>query len=105
MPCGNLIAPACAARVQLAGNMPSHDVAIQQHRMAKRKRGNCRIFRTAHWPLTRHGVGMFALSQGKPSVAKWPFALAKALRHLTMHPPDIDDKYDFIQVLSRNEYK
>jgi hypothetical protein len=96
---------ACAALQQLAGNMPSHDVAMQQHRMAERKRGNCRIFRTAHWPLARHGVGMFALSQGKPSVAKWPFALAQASRHPTMHPPDIDDKYDFIHVLSRNAYK
>jgi len=48
---------------------------------------------------------MFALAQGKISVAKPFFALAQACRHPTMHPPDIDDKYDFIHVLSRNSYK
>ncbi|WP_133250792.1 hypothetical protein [Janthinobacterium sp. 78] len=90
---------------QLAGKMPSHDVATQQHRMAERKKGNCRIFRTAHCALARHGSGMFALAQGKISMAKPSFALAPACRPPTMHPPDIDNKYDFIHVLSRNAYK
>jgi hypothetical protein len=69
MPCGNVIVRACTALRELGGNMPSRDVAIQQHRMAERKKGNCRIFSTAHWPLARHGVGTFALSQGRHSVA------------------------------------
>jgi hypothetical protein len=85
--------------------MPRRDVALQQHHGADQKRENCRIFRTVHRPLARHGARLFALPQRKPRLAKPPFALVQAWRHPTMHPPDIDDKYDFIRVFSRNGYE
>jgi hypothetical protein len=70
-----------------------------------KKRRNCRIFRTAHRPLACHGAGMLTLSQGKPSVAQPSFGFAQACRHPTMRPSDIDDKYDFIHLFSRNRYE
>ena len=72
----------------------------------QKKKGGTVVFSALHTAaLACHGTGMFALAQGKISMAKPSFALAQACRHPTMHPPDIDDKYDFIHVLSRKTYK
>jgi hypothetical protein len=54
---------------------------------------------------TAKAIPLFALPQETPSPCQATFALAQAWRHSTMHPPDIDDKYDFIRVFSRNGYE
>jgi hypothetical protein len=90
---------------QLAGKMPSPDVATQQHRMAEEKRGIV-VFSALHTERW-HAMASACLRRSRERF-RWPshpLRWHKPAGTPTMHPPDIDDKYDFIHVLSRNAYK
>ncbi|WP_193317138.1 hypothetical protein [Janthinobacterium sp. FT14W] len=67
--------------------------------------GSCCISTASRRAARLNQPLFFALPQETPSPRPAAFALAQACRHSTMHPPDIDDKYDFIRVLSRNRYE
>ncbi|MDZ5634860.1 hypothetical protein [Janthinobacterium sp. GMG1] len=86
-------------------SQPGNLVAFRQQGTREKRQHSPVVFPTSGHDWHHRISPDFVPPQGVRLAISVSFLLAQAWRHPTMHPPDIDDKYDFIRVFSRNGYE